>query len=138
VLVTATVFGVLVWRYLKVRQNRPKFASTDVVYRENFASGASQKNALTQIGGARNCLRLVVTREVLWISMWFPFSLLSPFYDLEHVIPLPRILSARDLPSPSRDGLLLTYANECGEQRSLKLYPKDQVAFLRALSLTSG
>jgi len=138
VLISATVFAVLVWRYLTARRNRPRIAKADIVYQESFASGASQKNALTQIGGARNCLRLVVTKEVLWVTSWFPFSIFTALYDLEHVIPIRNILSVQRLSSSSRDGLLLTYAEEPGSNHSLKLYPKDRDAFLRALSPALG
>jgi hypothetical protein len=135
VLLSAAVFAFLVWRSLAARRNRPKIAKADIVYQENFASGVSQKNALTQVGGANNCLRLVVTKEILWVTSWFPFSLLTGIYDLEHVVPIRHIVSVQTLASSPRAGLLLSYADDRGANHSLKLYPKNRDAFLRALSV---
>lgn len=66
----------------------PMFRKEEIVYQEFFASGASRKNILTKLGGARNCLRLLVTRDFLWVTSWFPFSIIAPVYDLEHIVPL--------------------------------------------------
>src|SRR6185369_12562643 len=95
VIFTTGVIGCFVWLYVRALRKRPRFEPSDVVFQERFASGCSQKNVLTKLGGARNCLRLVVTRRFLWVTSWFPFSLIAPFYDLEHVIPLDSILSLR-------------------------------------------
>jgi hypothetical protein len=84
----------MVWRYVRSIQMRPSFTQADVVFQEWFASGCSQKNIITKIGGARNCLRLVVTGSFLWVTSWFPFSLIAPLYDMEHVIPLRSIIPA--------------------------------------------
>jgi len=127
-------FVFLGWRYLTTRRNRPQIAKADIVYQERFASGASQKNALTQVGGANNCLRLVVTKEILWITSWFPFSVLTAFYDLEHVIPIGRIVSIDLILSFGRAGLLLTYTDDCGANHVLKVFPRNREAFLNALS----
>src|SRR5438874_12185634 len=86
--VTAVVVGWWAWRYLRAVRARPRFDAADVVFQEWFASGCSQKNIITKLGGARNCLRLVVTRSFLWVTSWFPFSLIATFYDMEHVVPL--------------------------------------------------
>jgi hypothetical protein len=135
VLLSAAVLAFLLWRSLAARRHRPKIAKADVVYQESFASGASQKNALTQVGGANHCLRLVVTKDILWVTPWFPFSLLAGIYDLEHVVLLRSIVSIDPLPSSKRAGLLLSYADDRGANHSLKLYPKNRDAFLRALSI---
>lgn len=131
---TVAMTTVALRRYLAARRNRPTIAKTDIVHEERFASGASQKNFMTQISGAHNCLRLVVTKEILWVTSWFPFSLLTAFYDLEHVIPIRSILSIHGLQTLRLNGLVLTYSDDCGANHSLNLYPKDRDAFLRALS----
>lgn len=115
---------------------RPRFEPAEVVFQERFASGCSQKNILTQLGGARNCLRLVVTERVLWVTSWFPFSLLAPFYDLEHVIPLDAIVSVRRSSFFGKATLLLTYrdAGACGH--TLMLLPRQPDAFIRSLGVT--
>src|SRR5437899_2356685 len=83
----------LVFVYLKGRSLRPVLSPEAILFQERFASGHSLKNLLTRFGGASNCLRLVVTQDLVWVTSWFPFSLLAAFYDLEHVIPRNNIES---------------------------------------------
>lgn len=111
----------------------PIIAASDIIYQEWFASGHSQKNLLTRFGGARNCLRLVVTRDVLWITSWFPFSMIAAFYDLEHVIPRDRILSIRRTGVFLFPAIEVTFITSDGEKRGLKLWPWRRNAFLRSL-----
>jgi hypothetical protein len=115
----------------------PKIESADIVYQERFASGCSQKNIFTKLGGARNCLRLVVTKDFLWVTSWFPFSIFTSLYDLEHVIPLDSILSVRRLCGVMRNSILLTYRDAlCGEH-SLKLFTWKPNDFIRSLGVES-
>jgi hypothetical protein len=110
--------------------NRPKLQKQDIIFEERFASGNSRKNLLTQIGGARNCLRLVVTKDLVWVTTWFPFSMVAPFYDLEHVIPRNKISEIET----SSGKVLLTYIDESGALRSLNLLPRNTNDFLAALN----
>ena len=123
----------LIYKYVLAVQNRPRFQKNDILYEEWFATGSSLKNILTQLGGARNCLRLVVTKDWLWVTSWFPFSLIGPFYDLEHVIPLSRITDIDSKDSFGRRVFRLTYADEIGGLHSLRLIPKDGEGFLRVI-----
>jgi hypothetical protein len=134
-IITAVSIGYLVFLYVRALKMRPTFEPSDVVFQERFASGCSQKNILTKLGGARNCLRLVVTRSFLWVTSWFPFSLFSPFYDLEHVIPLDSILSVRPSTILGRRTLILTFRDAAGETHALRLAPKDLDAFIRSLGV---
>ena len=123
----------LIYKYVLAVQNRPRFQKNDILYQEWFASGSSMKNILTQLGGARSCLRLVVTKDWLWVTSWFPFSLIAPFYDLEHVIPLNRIINIEPKQRFGRRVVRLTYADTNGEPHSLRLVPKDGEGFLRVI-----
>lgn len=135
---TLALFGYIVVRYVAALRNRPIFAKEEIVYQEFFASGASQKNLITKLGGANNCLRLLVTRDLLWVTSWFPFSVLAATYDLVHVIPLRSISSI----SPSRhffsNTLLLSYTDEFGQVHSLRLIPKNPERFLAAVGREPG
>lgn len=134
------LFGVaflafIAWRYVSALRARPLFAKDDIIYQERFASGASQRNILTQFGGARNCLRLVVTHDLLWITSWFPFSLLAVVYDLEHVVPLRSIKSASRIRKFGIESLNLTFADKSGTIREVRLVPRDFDRFVRALRI---
>ena len=126
----------LAYKYYLAVSNRPPIQKSEILFQEWFASGCSMKNILTQLGGASGVLRLVVTKDLLWVTAWFPFSLIAPFYDMEHVIPRGRITNIeRKQGSKSRE-IRLTYADDKGKSHSLKLIPKDPEGFLQALRRT--
>lgn len=111
----------------------PKFDTADIVFQEWFASGHSQKNILTWLGGARFCLRLVVTKKFLWVTSWFPFSIITPYYDLEHVIELDSLLSVRRSNTSLFPRVLLTYRDVLGKEHSLSLMSWKPGALLNSL-----
>lgn len=128
-------FGYVIWRYVVAILNKPSFRKDEIAFQEFFASGASQKNILTKFGDARNCLRLVVARDFLWITSWFPFSLIAPFYDLEHVVPLRNIASVENNRLLGFDGLILNFIDQHGRGHSLRISPRNREVFLRVLGL---
>jgi hypothetical protein len=133
VAVNIPMFGYFIWKYVKASKHRPHFNQSEVVYEERSASGASQKNLLTKVGGARNCLRLVVTKRFLWITARFPFSLFSTFYDLEHVIPVASITRIEQSRFLGQVTYLLTYTDDNGRGHMLRLRPKDPQTFIQSL-----
>jgi len=132
---TVAVLGWWAWRYFRAVRAKPRFEAADVVFQEWFASGCSQKNIITKLGGARNCLRLVVTRSFLWVTSWFPFSLIAPFYDMEHVIPLHAIVSVRRSRFFGRSTFLLAYRDLKGGGHTLRLLPKKPDDFIVSLGV---
>ena len=138
-LVPAIIFGAyIIQRYVSALINQPKFTKQDVVYQEYFAAGGSLKNILTKMGSASNCLRLVVTHDLLWVTSWFPFSIFAAVYDMEHVIPLRSIQSIEGKKTMGVQSLVLTYADDRGTGHSLRLGPKNTAAFLDALETSSA
>ena len=123
------------WLYVRARRKRPQVNKSDMVYREYFASGSSHKNILTKWGGARQCLQLLVTKNLLIVTSWFPFSIISPLYDLEHVIPLDSITSVHGSTLFGFRILLLTYRGEDGEKHTLSLRPRRPEDFIRSLGM---
>jgi hypothetical protein len=127
------LLGYVIYKYVLAVRNHRLVNVREAIYQEWFASGYSMKNLLTRLGGARNVLRLVVTRDVLWVTSWFPFSLITPVYDLEHVIPLDQITSVEVKRGFFIRGVQVSYADSFGKLHSLKLVPKDEPAFIKAL-----
>jgi hypothetical protein len=133
-LVPSVFFAVyIVKRYADALRRRPAITKVDILYEENFASGASQKNWMTKIGGARNCLRLVVTKDLLWVTSWFPFGIFAAACDLDHVIPLDRVTSVQSDRFLRADTLLLTFIDLTGGSHTLRLMPKNRERFLEAI-----
>ena len=125
--------GYIIQRYVVALRTRPNITKQDIVYQERFASGASQKNFLTKLGGGRNCVRLVVTRDVLWVTSWFPFSILAATYDMVHVISLRSISSLQPARFFGSVSLLLSYTDNHGRSHSLRLIPTNRERFLSAI-----
>ena len=130
---TAWMLAKTVIAFLRAMKGRPRFEKSDVVYSDWRASGASQKNIITRLGGGRNCVRLVVTRDFLWVTSYFSFLLISPFYDMEHVIPLRAITVVERKKSFLMKSLLLTYRDAQGIDHTLRLMPKREPEFLAAI-----
>jgi hypothetical protein len=132
-LLTGLLLGYGIYKYILALRNRRLVNVSEAVYQEWFASGYSMKNILTRLGGARGVLRLVVTKDVLWVTSWFPFSLIATFYDLEHVIPLEWITTAQVKEGIITRGIQVSYVDVDGKLHSLKLVPKDEKGFLKVL-----
>ena len=131
---TALTFAWLIWSYVKVVQAKPQFGTSEVLFQEWTASGNSDRNLFTRIGGATNCLRLVVTKDFLWVTTYFPFSFFAAFGDLEHVIPLRSISSVESMSGVfGKKRVNVTFINPENETRTLYLYPKNAEAFLAAV-----
>jgi len=79
-----------------------------------------------------------VTRDLLWVTTWFPFSLIAPIYDGVHVIPLHSISSVQRSRFFGSDSLLVSYIDVSGKSHMLRLLPKNQKRFLEALGVRLG
>src|SRR4029453_18668639 len=85
------VFTSIVYRTIKGK-NYPVIPERDITFTERWVSGSSQKNLLTKLGGASNCLSVTLSGSALVVRPMFPFNLmfLPEIYDLEHVIARKR------------------------------------------------
>ena len=134
----AACVSALVFRYVSSLRAASYVRAERPVYQEWFASGHSEKNLVTKFGGARSCLRVVVTDRHLWVTSWPPFALLAPIYDLEHIIPLGSILLVERRRFLCWHSLVVTFADERGCTHTLRLIPRHPDQFLNALSLPPG
>ena len=85
------LIGINVWKRKKSGLVLPKPNDPDVVFAERFASGSSNKSWMTRMGGASNCLIVVVTKSHLAVTPQFPFNIAAQSLDLEHLIPISDI-----------------------------------------------
>lgn len=76
---------------------RPKFPYP--LFEETRASGRSLRSFVTRLGGARHCLWLVITGDMLHIGPHFPFNLmfLPEVYGLEHHVPASNIVAVEKI-----------------------------------------
>ena len=125
--------ALLVWAAIRARRNRPRFNPADVLFQEWFASGCSDRDWYTRFSGANNCLRIVVTRDFVWVAPWFPFNLLAPLLDLEHVIPRSAITGVTCKPGFWLTLVLVTFTDPSGDVRCLRLCSTHTAAFHRSL-----
>jgi hypothetical protein len=128
----------IIYKYIMAVQNRPRIQRTDILYQEWFASGHSTRNILTRLGRAKNCVRVVITKDLIWVTSWFPFSIFAPFYDMEHVIPLDWITEVEQKRGFLSSGIRLKYVDANGSTRSLKLALRNEQRFLQAIKDSLG
>jgi hypothetical protein len=132
-----SAIAVLLLSWSASNRNRRNAAPTEgapELYRNNFGSGRSLATTLTRIGGARNCLQIVITPDEIVTRTYFPFSIFAGPYDLEHRIDKRDIIGFRESKSFLAGRILtLQYRREDGQSAELELIPKRYEAFRQAL-----
>ncbi len=123
----------VVYKYILALQNSPRIQRADILYQEWFASGHSTRNILTRLGRVKNCVRVVITKDLLWVTSWFPFSIFAPACDMEHVIPLDWITEVERKRGFVFGGIRVTYVDANGSARSLKLALSNEERFMQAI-----
>lgn len=104
-----------------------------LIYSESFASGRSLKSWRTRLGGASNCLMVMLTRDRLVIRPFFPFLILGPDFDLVHDIPFSSLETVTKNTGFLKGGLRLRFRLPNGELRELEIMSKNTVALKQAL-----
>lgn len=128
------LFASILYRAGKARQF-PSIPEGTVQFRENWASGRSLKNLFTQIGGGRNVLTVLVGRGYLVIKPVFPFNLMffPEFTDLEHVVPIARIIEVKEIQTLGKEGIVVRFQNESHRESEVELYLRNPELFLEAI-----
>lgn len=108
-------------------------APSDAVFHESWRSGRSLRNALTRIGGARNCLMVYVQGNELVVAPKFPFTLffLPEIYGLDVRVPLASIIAVERASSLIGRCLRITFAENGPPPMELKL--RDENGLIRLL-----
>jgi hypothetical protein len=121
------------WRFYRHRQiSFPPRDSVHVRFHEGTASGSSNKNFFTRLGGANHCLRVTVTDEEIWVRSYFLLDLIVDV-DLRHRIPRESVTSAQLAESRFGRRVLLDFRLPDGGSRRLSLHLRDPGRFLIAL-----
>ncbi len=126
------------WRWEEKRKRGPLFPAlldAPILYQENFASGRSRKNVITRLGGASYCLRLIVTTNEVWVTSFFPFTLFTDFYDLEHRILKQNIIAVREKSIIFTRLLIIAYINREGQRAEIELVSRCYDKFKQALEI---
>ena len=124
-------FASVIYRTVK-EKGVPSIPPQDLLFTESWASGASQKNLLTRVGAASNCLRVTLGRDVLIIRPMFPFNLMffPEVYDLEHVIQRSAI---KNIERNGTNGIVIEFvSHEVMKRFELALRRREE--FLRAIA----
>jgi hypothetical protein len=102
---------------------------------ESYGSGNSNRNLLTKLGGASNCLSVAVTKDSLIVRPIFPFNLmfLPEIYGLEYEIPRRNIRSVVEKKGFLGKITTLEFSTSDGEQHSIDLRLRGMDQFLQAL-----
>jgi len=142
--------GPLLWVFLWIvasvvyRKSRGKaiFPSKpkDSLFYEGWASGHSNSNIFTKLGGAHNCLLVAVTPDSLIIQPRFPFNLmfLPEIYGLEYRILGVNIRTIEKKGRIFGKGVEIHFVDADGGEKSVRLYLKRTDEFLAAIGKVSG
>jgi hypothetical protein len=130
-------FWILASLAYRVWRRKPLFVHPvhDALFTEGWASGHSDKNILTKLGGARNCLHITLTPSELQMRPHFPFTLLflPEIYDLELRIPRSHIKSVERMRKFRKDVLHVSFGAPGEAVRSIQLLLRRPQEFLDAL-----
>ena len=119
----------LIYRAIATEVSRPHFEPGEIIFQDYFGSGHSCKNRLFQFAGASKCLWLIVTNDRLVVTAWFPFTLFSWFYDLEHNAPFHAITKIQNRQWFGRRFSEIEYQRPNGKSSKLLLHARDMDAF---------
>jgi hypothetical protein len=109
------------------------------LFYEGWASGHSNTNIFTKLGGARNCLIVAVTPDALIIQPRFPFNLmfLPEIYGLEYRIPGLNIRAVEKKGRFFGKGVEIQFIDGSSGEKSVTLYLKRTDDFLAAIGKIS-
>jgi hypothetical protein len=129
------VFVIAASIFVRKRQGKPIFPNVpnNALFSERRCSGRSLQTPWSRIGGARNCLLVVVTPQKLVITPLFPFNLmfLPEIYGLDYCIDLHAIREAAERKTILGWKVAVAYADPKELRMELRLRNRD--AFLRTL-----
>ncbi len=136
------LFGVIVASILFRRfRGNPIFRAGPRSYRykEGWISGYSHRGILTFLGGARNCLTVTLTDNLLTVHPNFPFSLffLPEVYDLDHKIPIEKLRSVEKKQKLFSMAVDITYETARGASRTISMFVRDKDLFIYSLQMAA-
>ncbi|PHR95250.1 MAG: hypothetical protein COA78_30495 [Blastopirellula sp.] len=125
--------GYLYWQRKKQGPQFPSRDAVNILFEERWTSGNSDKTLFTKLGGASNCLRVVVTDNELWVTLHFPFNIMAKYSDLDHRINRDQITSVEQQGKLT----LITFSLEDGKQRMLGLGLRNAEQFCSLLNVVT-
>ena len=123
------VFGISTFTHYRNKRNGLYFEEPTpetIIYSESYASGRSHKSSKTKLGGASNCLKVIITPTHLFLRPLFPLIILGPHFDLIHVIPLSKITGIEKSIGFITGGLDIVYLNEEMEKAKFTIMSRRQ------------
>jgi hypothetical protein len=132
------VVASIIYRKSRSKTILPSKPKNSLFY-EGWASGHSNRNIFTKLGGAHNCLLVAVTPDFLIIQPRFPFNLmfLPEIYGLEYRIPGLNIRTVEKKGRIFGKGVEIQFIDVGGGEKSVRLYLKRTDDFLTAIGKIS-
>jgi hypothetical protein len=141
--VVAIIFNVVVVLFFKFisKSSIPTKPTENemMIFEESGSSGFSRKSIISKLGGARNCLRVVVTNEAIYISPISPFNwiLVGPvasLYDLQHHILRTNLVSLKAVEA-DQHSVDIEYHDNKGILKSMQVSLKNRDQFMGVVNV---
>lgn len=122
------------------RRSKGKAIFADVpdktLFIEKWTSGRSLRSLVTKLGGAHNCLLVVVTQDALVVRPHFPFTLLflPEVFGLDCMIPRSAIRRVQMQCGLIRKSVAVEFEATPGQAESLELSLRAPEEFQRVLA----
>ena len=126
-----------IWYRFEKSKPIMKFEFAEPRFSESWCSARSDRNILARLGIAKNILWVMVTKDELYVSPHFPFSLMffPEAFGLDHRVPGRTITEVREEASTTgRHRVLLKYRHATGDVENLDLRVKNASSLMTALS----
>lgn len=107
----------------------PKLNTSGFDFSEDMASGYSTQSKKTQMGGAKNVLRIRVTKDELWLTTNIFFAFIAGRFDLLHKIPIQSIISV----NPERKNIRIKFKLS-GQIKEVIIISKRQQELIKLLN----
>jgi hypothetical protein len=128
------ILAAIAYRAMKGK-GAPRIPKSDIKFSERWVSGGSRKNLITRLGGAQNCLAVVLGSNALIVRPMFPFNLafFAEIYDLEHCIARDKIKRIQSEEGQGAGVVAIEFVKD-GKERVVELKLRKRQEFLRAVS----
>lgn len=124
------------WRVGKRVPKPPPISQSEILFQENFLTGATDRNFITRLSAGGNCITIIITFNGVLIRLMAPFrwATSSSIGDMPHYFSISQIRQIKPRRHyPGSKGYEIEYEDHHGKVRWVWLKIRKPDQFLKAL-----